>query len=54
MICVRNLRLEPGERESRLKAKAAKALGLTPQQIGNLIILKKSLDARKKIGRAHV
>ena len=48
MICVRNLRLEPGERESRLKAKAAKALGLTPQQIGNLIILKKSLDARKK------
>ena len=48
MICLRGLRLVPGEKETRLRAKAAKALHLAPEQLGELKILKKSLDARKK------
>lgn len=48
MIEVRNLRLAVGEKESRLRVKAAKALKLRQEQIGELRILKKSLDARKK------
>ena len=48
MICVRNLRLKPGEKESRLPALAARALKLRPEQVRNLKILRKSLDARKK------
>ena len=48
MIEVRNLRLAVGEKESRLRVKAAKALKLRPEQITELKILKKSLDARKK------
>ncbi len=48
MICLRNLRLAPGEKETRLRAKAAKALGFPPDKLGEIKILKKSLDARKK------
>ena len=48
MICLRNLRLAPGEKETRLRAKAAKALGIPPEKLGEIKILKKSLDARKK------
>ena len=48
MICVRNLRLRVGEKERRLAALAARALRLAPQEIGDLKILKKSLDARRK------
>ncbi len=48
MICLRGIRLKPGEKETRLRAKAAKALSLRPDQLGELKILKKSLDARKK------
>ena len=48
MIEVRNLRLAVGEKESRLRIKAAKVLKLRPEQIGELKILKKSLDARRK------
>jgi hypothetical protein len=48
MICLQGLRLAPGEKETRLRAKAARALGLPPEQLGELKILKKSLDARKK------
>ena len=48
MICLRGLRLAPGEKETRLRAKAAKALRLRPEQLGEIKILKKSLDARKK------
>ena len=48
MLIVRNLRLRPGEKESRLPAQAARALRLPPERIGEWKILKKSLDARKK------
>ena len=48
MICVRNLRLRPGEDERRLRAMAARALHLRPEQLRNMRIVKKSLDARKK------
>ncbi len=48
MICLRDLRLNVGEEESRLKAKAAKALRVPPSKLGKPMILKKSLDARRK------
>ncbi len=48
MICVRNLRLEPGEREDKLPALAARKLRIPGTDIGEWRILKKSLDARKK------
>lgn len=48
MICVRNLRLNVGETERRLCVLAARALRISPAQIKKTIILKKSLDARKK------
>ena len=48
MIRVNDLRLRPGEKESKLKALAAKQLRTEPNGITELKILKKSLDARKK------
>ena len=48
MILLRNLRLGLGEAEGRLRQRAARALRLAPAQIGELKILKKSLDARRK------
>ena len=48
MIRLRNLRLNPGEKETKLRRLAANALKLAPDEISALKILKKSLDARKK------
>ncbi|MBE6914279.1 MAG: hypothetical protein E7472_05030 [Ruminococcaceae bacterium] len=48
MITVRDLRLGVGEKETKLPALAARALGLRAGEIRTLTILKKSLDARKK------
>ena len=48
MIAVSNLKLRPGEPESRLAALAAKALRVDASQITALTIRRKSLDARKK------
>ena len=48
MIAISNLKLRPGEPETRLKALAAKALRIDEGQIETLTIRKKSLDARKK------
>ena len=48
MIAVKGLRLNVGEKESRLRTKAARALSLRPEALGELKILKKSLDARDK------
>lgn len=48
MICLRDLRLGVGEKESALRRRAARLLRLDPAGIGEIKILKKSLDARKK------
>ena len=48
MICVRNLRLNVGEKEKKLPALAARALHIPQTQIAEWKIVKKSLDARKK------
>ena len=48
MILVRNLRLNIGESEDRLKKLAARELGVPEREILSLRITKKSLDARKK------
>ena len=48
MILLRDIRLAPGEKETRLRQKAARALKLRPEALGEIKILKKSLDARKK------
>ena len=48
MICLRGLRLQPGEKESRLPALAARKLRIPRKDVGEWRILKKSLDARKK------
>ena len=48
MIQIRNLRLDPGGDESRLKELAAARAGTDASRIAELKILKKSLDARKK------
>ena len=48
MIQIRNLRLSPGEDESRLTELAAAKLSVKPGRVASLRILKKSLDARKK------
>ena len=48
MIAVSNLKLRPGEPDTHLKQKAAKALGIDPERITSLTIRKKSLDARRK------
>lgn len=45
---VSGIKMVPGESEKRLKAKAAKRLGISPDRITRWKILKKSLDARKK------
>ena len=48
MICLRDLRLGIGEKESRLRVIAARRLRLAPSDVRECRILKKSLDARKK------
>lgn len=48
MILVRSLRLEPGESEDKLRKKAARELRIHENEISELTITKKSLDARKK------
>ncbi len=48
MIQIRNLRLDSGGDESRLKELAAARAGTDPSRIAELKIFKKSLDARKK------
>lgn len=48
MILIRDLRLNPGEKETKLKALAAKALRVDASALTGLKIVRKSLDARKK------
>ncbi|MBQ9044371.1 MAG: FAD-dependent monooxygenase [Oscillospiraceae bacterium] len=48
MIAISNLKLRPGEPETLLRKKAARALGIDPGGIETLTIRKKSLDARRK------
>ena len=48
MIRIRNLRLEPGESERKLRELATAKLGVPPETVTELRLLKKSLDARKK------
>ena len=48
MILIRSLRLEAGEDISALRPRAAKALGCPAREIGELKLIKRSLDARKK------
>lgn len=48
MILVRDLRLMPGEPGEALRQRAAKKLRLSPDKLGELRLIKRSLDARKK------
>ncbi len=48
MITVRNLRLEIGDSEEKLKKKAARELRVPETDIKSIRLTKKSLDARKK------
>ena len=48
MILVRKLRLMPGEEQSELKRKAAARLRIKPEDVTELRIVKRSLDARRK------
>ena len=48
MIQIRNVRLDPGQSEETLREKAARALRLTENEITDVKIRRKSLDARKK------
>ncbi len=48
MIRIQGLSLRPGEPESRLKALAARELKLQTRQIQELILRRRSIDARKK------
>ena len=48
MIAISNLKLTPGADEAQLRALAARALNVPPQDITALRIRKKSLDARRK------
>ena len=48
MIRIGNLPLEPGENWERLRQKAARALGLRPGQLGELAVVRQSIDARRK------
>ena len=48
MILVRNLRLLPGEPLERLSSLAAKKLRVSPAEIADWRLVKRSLDARKK------
>ena len=48
MILVRNLRLDPGEEPRALRLRAAKKLGLRPEEITEGKLVRRSLDARRK------
>ena len=48
MLQINNLRLEIGADEGWLKRKAAKALGIRPEDITKLALTRQSIDARKK------
>lgn len=48
MIRINKLRLEPGEPVEALRFRAAKKLRLKPERIEELILLRRSLDARDK------
>jgi len=48
MILVRNLRLEPGEGHEKLPLAAARKLRLSAERLKTFVLVKKSLDARKK------
>lgn len=48
MIVIRDLRLEPGEPEEKLRELAAKVLRIDVSRIVSLRLVRKSLDARKK------
>ena len=48
MILVRSLRLAPGEDLSRLTPRAAKKLRVSEDSLTNPVLIKRSLDARKK------
>ena len=48
MILIRNLRLAPDEEIGALTARAAKKLGVRPDEIAEAKLVKRSLDARKK------
>lgn len=48
MILLPSVRLAPGEPESRLRPLAARALGVPVSALGEIRIVRKSLDARRK------
>ncbi len=48
MLQINNLRLEIGADRSQLRRKAAKALGVRPEEITELALTRQSIDARKK------
>ena len=48
MITVKNIRLRPDEKESLLKEKIASKLKIDSKDITELVILHRSLDARKE------
>ena len=48
MLLIRNLRLAPGAGGDRLRVLAARALGLSPESLPEPVLLRKSLDARRK------
>ena len=49
MILIRNIRLEPGEKEDLLLLRAAEKLKLRTEDLTSFRIIRKSLDARKKM-----
>ena len=48
MIQINNLSLPVGGTPEQLKKRAARALGISPEQIGELRLIRQSIDARKK------
>lgn len=48
MIQINNLSLPVGGTPEQLKKRAARALGIPPEQIGELRLIRQSIDARKK------
>lgn len=48
MILLREIKLRPGEKDTRLLKKAAGILGCRPEQIHSMRIMRESVDARKK------
>ena len=48
MLRIDNIRLQPGQ-ESRLKERAAATLGLPPEAVAHLTILRRSIDAREEV-----